>query len=91
MNLLVTDTQAITELKKTGVTIIASHCHQATLIMNLDTVDSIIGDLDGEDWSLLLVENVPGIQDSILSGSEEYGWSGGTPTPICQVLSIGAK
>ena len=72
LNLLIADTQAVTELKKAGVTIIASHCHEAALIMNLDTVDGIIGDFDGEDWSLLLIENVPGIQDSILSCSEEY-------------------
>ena len=46
--------------------------------------------LDGENWRLLLVENVPGVQHSVLSGREEDGGSGGTPAAVSEVLRVGA-
>ena len=46
--------------------------------------------LDGKYWRLLLVENVPGVQYSVLPRCEENRGSGGAPTSISQILSVGA-
>ena len=36
-NILLADTETLTELYDTGTTVIASNCHQTTLLMNLET------------------------------------------------------
>ena len=47
--------------------------------------------LDGQYGRLLLVEDVPGVQDPVLPRREEHGGPGGAPAPVSQVLRVRAE
>ena len=90
MSLLVADAEAFTQLYQACVTIITPHRYHAPLLMDLDTVQGVIHNLDREDGTLLLVQEIPDIQDTILLGDKEHRWAGGAPATIRQVLSVRA-
>ena len=48
-------------------------------------------DLDGEYGRLLLVEDVPGIEDPVLPRCEEHRGPGGAPAAVSQVLRVRAE
>ena len=88
MSLLVADAEAVTQLYQAGVTIITPHRYHAPLLMDLDTVQGLIRNLDREDGTLLLVQEIPDVQHTILLSDKEHRWAGGTPATICQFFSI---
>ena len=53
-------------------------------------VQGLVSYLRGEDGSLLLVQDIPGIQYAIMPGGKEHRWAGGAPATIGQVLSVRA-
>ena len=58
--------------------------------MHSNAVQGLVSNLRGEDGSLLLVQDIPGIQYTVLPGGEEHRWAGGAPAAIRQVLSVRA-
>ena len=62
-----------------------------TIISIQSSMSDALSHLDGQYGRLLLVEDVPGVQDPVLPRREEHGGPGGAPAPVSQVLRVRAE